>query len=177
MLTAVVMTDSQFTNSMTTAEVMADKKVTQYLTRAMCCPTSDGGAAAIIASEDFVIKHGLQNQAIEIAALSLTTDSPRLFEDRSAIELTGADMTRKASAAAYKAAGIGPEDLSVIELHDCFAANELLTYDALGLTAPGRAHDLVDSKDNTYGGKYLINPSGGLESKGAFLTPTFRVQH
>lgn len=84
---------SQFRNSMTTEEVMADKKVTEYLTRAMCCPTSDGGACALIASEDFVVKHGLQNQAIEIAAISLKTDSPRLFEDRSAIELTGVRAT------------------------------------------------------------------------------------
>lgn len=163
---------SQFRNSMSTEEVMKDKKVTEFLTRAMCCPTSDGGAAVIIASEEFVKSHGLENQAIEIAAMTLTTDSPRLFEDRSAIELTGADMTRIGAQAAYKAAGIGPMDLSVIELHDCFAANELLTYDALGLTAPGRAHDLVINGDNTYGGKFLINPSGGLESKGHPLGAT-----
>jgi sterol carrier protein 2 len=75
-------------------------------------------------------------------------------------------MTRRAAAAAYKEAGVTPEDLSVIELHSCFSANELLLYDALGLCAPGRAQDLVDRKNNTYGGKYLINASGGLESKG-----------
>lgn len=163
---------SQFRNGMTTAEVLADKKVTENLTRAMCCPTSDGAACAIIASEDFVIKHGLQNQAIEIVGQAVATDSVRLFDDRSAIELTGADMTRVSAKAAYKEAGITAADIRVIELHDCFAANELLTYDALGLTAPGRAHDLVDGKDFTYGGKYVINPSGGLESKGHPLGAT-----
>lgn len=138
----------------------------------MCCPTSDGGAAAVICSEAFVIKHGLQNQAIEIAGISMTTDSIRLFEDRSAIELTGADMTRRAAAAVYAQAGITADQLSVIELHDCFAANELLVYDALGLCKPGRSHDLVDAGDFTHGGKYLINPSGGLESKGHPLGAT-----
>jgi sterol carrier protein 2 len=70
----------------------------------MCCPTSDGGAAAIVASEEFVFKHGLQNQAIEIAGISLTTDSPRLFEDRSSIELTGVSTTpgRKAFLRAFR---------------------------------------------------------------------------
>ncbi|KAK4057875.1 hypothetical protein OIO90_001094 [Microbotryomycetes sp. JL221] len=163
---------SQFRNAMTTEQVLKDKPVSGKMTRGCCCPTSDGAACAIIASEDFVKKHNLQNQAIEIVGQSMTTDSPRLFNDRSAIELTGADMTRKAAQAAYKQAGISPADLSVIELHDCFAANELLVYDALGLTEPGKAHELVRGNNNTYGGKYVINPSGGLESKGHPLGAT-----
>lgn len=150
-------------------------------------------ACAIIASEDFIKKHNLQNQAIEIVAQAMTTDSARLFNDKSAIELTGADMTRKAAQQAYKQAGISPSQLSVIELHDCcssapaellirllltslftltVAANELLVYDALGLTELGKAHSLVRSKDNTFGGRYVINPSGGLESKGHPLGAT-----
>lgn len=80
---------SQFRNSMTTEQVLADKKVTDKLTRGMACPTSDGGACAIIASEDFVRSHGLENQAIEIVGQGMATDSPHLFDDRSPIELTG----------------------------------------------------------------------------------------
>ncbi|KAM0746610.1 thiolase-like protein [Meredithblackwellia eburnea MCA 4105] len=163
---------SQFRNSMTHEQVLADQKVTNYLTRGMCCPTSDGAAATIIASEAFVKKHGLENQAIEIAGQSLTTDSPRLFDDRSAVELTGADMTRRAAKEAYEQAGITADQLSVIELHDCFAANELLVYPALGLCEPDKAGEMVDRGDNTYGGKYVINPSGGLESKGHPLGAT-----
>ncbi|SCV70780.1 BQ2448_3542 [Microbotryum intermedium] len=163
---------SQFRNVMTTEEVYNDKKVTDNMTRGMCCPTSDGAACAIVVSEDFVKEHNLQNQAIEMVAQAMTTDSPRLFNDRSSIELTGADMTRIAAQKCYKQAGIKPDDLSVIELHDCFAANELLVYDALQLTAPGKAHELARSGDNTYGGKFVINPSGGLESKGHPLGAT-----
>ncbi|KAK4705856.1 hypothetical protein P7C70_g351, partial [Phenoliferia sp. Uapishka_3] len=163
---------SQFRNGMTYEEVLADKPVTNYLTRAECCPTSDGAACAIIASEEFVRKWGLENQAVEIVGMSLKTDSVRLFEDRSAVELTGADMTRQAAKEAFRQAGIRPDQCCVVELHDCFAANELLVYDALGLCEPGKAGEMVDAGDNTYGGKYVINPSGGLESKGHPLGAT-----
>ncbi|GAA96269.1 uncharacterized protein L969DRAFT_43785 [Mixia osmundae IAM 14324] len=163
---------SQFQNNMTLDQVMKDKPVTEQLTRGMCCPTSDGGACAIVTSEAFVKKHNLQNQAIEIAASVMATDSPRLFDDRSCIELAGSDMTRRAAQEAYKIAGVGPEDISVIELHDCFAANELLVYDGLGLCKPGEAHKIVENDDNTYGGKWVINPSGGLLSKGHPLGAT-----
>ncbi|KAM0755902.1 thiolase-like protein [Meredithblackwellia eburnea MCA 4105] len=163
---------SQFRNPMSVDEILKDKPITSMLTRSMCSPTSDGAAAAVIASEAFVKKHGLENQAIEIVAQAMSTDSPRLFDDRSRIELTGADMTRTAARDAYQQAGITPKDVSVIELHDCFAANELLLYDSLGLCAPGEAHKLVEAKDNTYGGQWVINPSGGLESKGHPLGAT-----
>ena len=69
-------------------------------------------------------------------------------------------MTRLAAQAAYSKAGISPSDVDVIELHDCFSANELLTYEALGLCPLGQAKTLIDNGDNTYGGKYVINPSG-----------------
>jgi len=164
---------SQFRNSMSVEEVLKDKSVNGSLTRAMCCPTSDGGACALVASEDFVRAHHLENQAIEVAALAMTTDSPKLYE-QSAIELTGADMTRRAAKAVYKAAGVAPDSgkIKVIELHDCFAANELLLYDSLGLAAPGKAHELVRKGDSTYGGRFVVNPSGGLESKGHPLGAT-----
>ncbi|KPV77423.1 uncharacterized protein RHOBADRAFT_51278 [Rhodotorula graminis WP1] len=163
---------AQFHNAMTTEEVLADKKVTDKLTRAMCCPTSDGSACAIVCSEDFVKAHKLENQTIEIAAMAMATDSPRLFEDRSSIELTGADMTRTCAKEVYSKAGITVDQVQVIELHDCFAANELLLYDALGLSKPGKAHELVRNRDNTFGGRFVVNPSGGLLSKGHPLGAT-----
>lgn len=138
----------------------------------MCCPTSDGAACAIVCSEEFVKRHKLENQAIEVVAMSMTTDSQRLFEDRSAIELAGSDMTRIAAKEAFAKAKITPDDVQVIELHDCFAANELMTYDALGLSPPGKAHEIVDRGDNTYGGKWVINASGGLLAKGHPLGAT-----
>ncbi|KAH8918430.1 thiolase-like protein [Atractiella rhizophila] len=169
---SVVNPYSQFRNGMSVEEVLKDKQVTDYMTRAMCCPTSDGSSAAVLASEEFVKKHNLQNQAIQIAAMAMHTDSPNLYKNKSSMELTGLDMTRKCAEDVYRDAGITPDDVKVIELHDCFAANELLVYDGLKLTSPGKAHEICRRGDNTYGGKWVINPSGGLESKGHPLGAT-----
>lgn len=157
---------AQFRNAPSHEEVAKARKITRDVTLPMCSPTSDGAAAAIVVSEDYIRKNKLEDRAIELAGLGVATDSIRLYEDRSRIELSGADMSRRAAQAAYKQAGVGPQDVQVIELHDCFAPNELVTYDALGLCKQGEAHKLVDNGDNTYGGKWVVNPSGGLESKG-----------
>ena len=130
------------------------------MTRYQCCPTSDGAAAAILASEGFVKENNLMDQAVEILAMEMTTDLPSTFEEKSAIKLVGFDMTKSAAEKAFAKAGLKPNDVDVIELHDCFSANELLTYEALGLCPVGKGKDLVDNNDNTYGGKYVINPSG-----------------
>lgn len=166
---------SQFRDIYTLDQVKQSPKVFGPLTKLQCCPTSDGAGCAIVASEAFVKKHNLMDQAIEICAQVMATDSPRLLTT-DAIEWAGADMTRRAAADAYAQAGITPKDVQVIELHDCFSANELLTYDTLGLTPPGQAHKLIDSGDNTYGGKYVVNPSGGLISKGHPLGATGLAQ-
>lgn len=81
-------------------------------------------------------------------------------------------MTKHAADRLYKKTGIRPTDVQVVELHDCFSANELITYEALSLCPPGKAGELIDRGDNTYGGKYVINPSGGLISKGHPLGAT-----
>jgi sterol carrier protein 2 len=146
------------------------------LTKLQCCPTSDGAAAAIVASEDFVRKHGLEEKAIEILAMALTTDLPSTFDEKSCIKLVGYDMTRKAAERVYRQAGFGPEDVDVVELHDCFSANELITYEALGLCPEGGAGEFIDSGANTYGGKVVVNPSGGLISKGHPLGATGLAQ-
>jgi len=119
-----------------------------------------------VASEKFVEEHGLGDQAIEIVGQSVVTDLPSTFADRNMISLVGADMSRTAARQAYEQAGIGPDDVDVIELHDCFSPNELFSYEVLGLTAEGEGHLLLDKGDTTYGGRWVVNPSGGLISKG-----------
>lgn len=151
-------------------------KIFGPLTKLQCCPTSDGAACAILASEAFARLHGLMDQAVEICAQEMATDSTLMLSKDDAIEWVGADMMRAAAKRAFARAGITPGDVQVVELHDCFSANELITYDALGLVPEGQAHKLVDADDNTYGGKYVVNPSGGLISKGHPLGATGLAQ-
>ncbi|GAA2803990.1 lipid-transfer protein [Saccharopolyspora taberi] len=167
---------AQFQDVYELDEILAAPEVYAPLTRLQCSPTSDGSGAAIIAGESFVDEHGLADQAVEIAGQSMVTDLPGTFEDRSAISLVGAGMTRVAARQVYEQAGIGPSDVDVIELHDCFSTNELITYEALGLCAEGEGGKLVDSGDTTYGGRWVVNPSGGLISKGHPLGATGLAQ-
>jgi len=142
------------------------------LTKLQCCPTSDGGAAAILVSQAFLdARPHLKDQAVLIAGQCLATDPPELF-NKSSIELVGYSMGKYAAEQALKEAQMSVQDVKVVELHDCFSANEMVTIDALGLCAPGKAHELVRNGDITYGGKYIINPSGGLISKGHPLGAT-----
>jgi len=167
---------SQFRDEYTLEQIQGAPTVYEPLTKLQCCPTSDGGGAAILASEDFVIKHGLQGQAVEIIGQSMATDLPSVFEEPSAMKQIGFDMTRKAADEAYKQAGVKPTDVQVIELHDCFSANELVTYEGLRLCDDGKAGELVNTGNVTYGGKYVVNPSGGLISKGHPLGATGLAQ-
>jgi sterol carrier protein 2 len=167
---------SQFQDEYTLEQIQAAPMVYEPLTKLQCCPTSDGAGAAILASEDFVRKHGLAGQAVEIAGMAMTTDFPSTFEERSSIKLVGSDMTRKAAERVYEQSGVGPEQLDVVELHDCFSCNELITYEALGLCPEGKAGDFVDSGAQTYGGRVVVNPSGGLISKGHPLGATGLAQ-
>lgn len=167
---------SQFRDIYTLEQIMAAKKVTPPLTKLQCCPTSDGGAAAILCSEEMVLKYGLQKHAIEIAGMAMATDFPSTFTEKSMIKCVGFDMTAAAAQSVYKQAGMTAEDVDVVELHDCFSANELITYEALGLCPVGGAGAFIDAGDNTYGGKYVVNPSGGLISKGHPLGATGLAQ-
>jgi acetyl-CoA acetyltransferase len=150
--------------------------VYEPLTKLQCCPTSDGAGAAILCSEEFVAKHNLQRQAVEIAGMAMATDLPSTFAEKSCIKLVGQDMTRKAAQRVYEQSGLGPENVDVIELHDCFSTNELITYEGLGLCEPGKGGELIDSGAVTYGGKWVVNPSGGLISKGHPLGATGLAQ-
>ena len=166
---------SQFQDEYSLEDIKNAKMIFEPLTKLQCCPTSDGAGAAILASEEFVLKHNLQDQAVEIAGMTMTTDSPSAF-DGSSMKLVGYDMTRDAARRVYEQSGHGPEDVDVVELHDCFSANELITYEALGLCPEGKAGEFIDSGAQTYGGQVVVNPSGGLISKGHPLGATGLAQ-
>jgi acetyl-CoA acyltransferase len=167
---------AQFQEAYTLEDILAARTVYAPLTKLQCSPTSDGSGAAILASERFVDEHGLGDRAVEVVGQSMVTDVPGTLESQSAITLVGARMTERAAAAVYDQAGIGPDDVDVIELHDCFSTNELLTYEALGLCGEGEGGKLVDNDDTTYGGRWVVNPSGGLISKGHPLGATGLAQ-
>lgn len=145
------------------------------MTRLMACPPTCGGAAAVLVSEAFAKKHGLRTD-VRIAAQAMTTDTASTFEAHDMMRVVGYDMARAAATKVYQDAGVGPDDIDVVELHDCFAHNELITYEALGLCPEGGAEKFIADGDNTYGGKFVTNPSGGLLSKGHPLGATGLAQ-
>ncbi|SEL79904.1 lipid-transfer protein [Rhodococcus maanshanensis] len=167
---------AQFRDEYTLQQVLDDKMIHAPLTRSQCSPTSDGAGAAIVVSERFVREHGLEDQAIEIVAQALTTDTAEAFADRSMIDVVGAPMTRAAAERVFAESGLTIEDVDVIELHDCFAINEIITYEGLGLCGAGEGGKLVESGATTYGGQWVVNPSGGLISKGHPLGATGLAQ-
>ncbi|XP_024292029.1 sterol carrier protein 2 [Oncorhynchus tshawytscha] len=167
---------SQFQDEYSLDQVKQSRKVFEFLTLLQCCPTSDGAGAAVLASEGFVRRHGLEHQAVEILAQEMVTDLATTFEDNSCMKMVGYDMTSLAAKKCFETAGLKPSDVNVIELHDCFSANELITYEALGLCPEGKAGELIDRGDNTYGGQWVVNPSGGLISKGHPLGATGLAQ-
>lgn len=145
------------------------------MTRLMACPPTCGAAAAIVVSDDFARRRGISS-AVRIVAQAMTTDTPSTFEARDMMQLVGYDMTAAAARTVYEASGNGPDDVDVVELHDCFAQNELITYEGLGLCAEGGAQKFIADGDNTYGGRFVTNPSGGLLSKGHPLGATGLAQ-
>jgi len=164
-----------FTEPLTLEQVMESPRIFGPVTRLMCCPPTCGAAAVVVVSEAFARKHGLQN-CVEVAGMGMTTDSPESFESGSMIEVVGAGMTRAAARQAYEQAGIGAQDIDLVELHDCFSPNEVLCYESLGLCAEGGAEQFVMDGQNTYGGRVVTNPSGGLLSKGHPLGATGLAQ-
>ncbi|MFJ8063968.1 lipid-transfer protein [Psychrobacillus sp. NPDC096426] len=164
---------SLFDTPLTVEEVMNAPIIFPNLTRFMACPPTCGAAAAIVCSEEFARKHGIHD-AVEIVAQSMTTDTIESYDNP--MNLVGADMTWHAAQQVYEKAGIGPEDVNVLELHDCFTPNEVITYEGLGLCGYGEAEKFINDQDNTYGGKYVVNPSGGLMSKGHPLGATGLAQ-
>jgi acetyl-CoA acetyltransferase len=164
-----------FRREATLEEVLGSRPIYDFLTRDQCCPPTCGAAAAVLVSSQYARRNGLSG-LVEIVAQTMTTDRPVAFETRSVLSLIGYEMAQQAAATAYEQAGIGPQDLDVVELHDCFTVNELITYEALGLARPGEAERMVWDDQNTYGGDVVVNPSGGLLSKGHPLGATGLAQ-
>ena len=169
---------AQFQDEYTLEEIKEARMIHEPLTKLQCSPTSDGAAGAIVASERFVEEHDLWDGAIEIAGQSMVTDLSSTFdESANCITIVGADMSSQAADEAYEEAGVSAEEVDVVELHDCFSANELITYEALGFAEEGEGHKLVEAEATTYGGDGpVVNPSGGLISKGHPLGATGLAQ-
>ncbi len=164
-----------FREVLSVEQILASEDVFDPLTRFQCCPPTCGAAAAILCSDDFAKRKGLK-PLVHIAGQVMTTDFASSFEGKSMMKMIGYDMAKAAATQLYEKTGTGPEDVQVVELHDCFTANELLTYEAIGLCPEGGAEKFIWDDDNTYGGKFVVNPSGGLLSKGHPLGATGLAQ-
>ena len=165
-----------FRKKVSTEEVLHAQSIWPgVMTKMMACPPTCGASAAVVVSERFALKHGL-DAAVRIRSQAMVSDLQDTFEGPDMIKLVGAGLTELAAEKVYEQAGVAPEDIDVIELHDCFAQNELITYEALGLCSPGEGERLVEDGDNTYGGTFVTNPSGGLLSKGHPLGATGLAQ-
>jgi acetyl-CoA acetyltransferase len=164
-----------FREPLTEEQVLAAPMMFDPLTRYQCCPPTCGAAAAVVCSPEFARRHGLDTSVV-IAAQAMTTDRASTFGEGDMRQVVGFDMSVEASRRVYEEAGVGPQDVDVVELHDCFTTNELITYEALGLTPLGTGEKFVLDGDNTYGGKVVTNPSGGLLSKGHPLGATGLAQ-
>jgi len=165
---------SQYRDACTLEEVLASRMVYDPLTILQCCPTSDGAAAAILCSEEFARRQGI-SQPVKIVGQAMRTDKLEDFA-MGPLGMIGVGMSRRAAEAVYEQAGLGPRDAQVIELHDCFSTNELVTYESLGLCKEGEGGRLIDEDQVTYGGRWVVNPSGGLLSKGHPLGATGLAQ-
>ena len=160
-----------FRDEVSIEEVLSSPPMHGVLTRLQCCPPTCGAAAALLTSEKFAKKHGLRSD-VKMTGQSMTTDFPSSFEGKTMMQIVGSDMSQAAANDLYEKTGIGPDDVDVVELHDCFTSNEIITYEALQLTEEGGSEQFVSDGDNTYGGKVVVNPSGGLLSKGHPLGAT-----
>jgi acetyl-CoA acyltransferase len=150
-------------------EVMGAEMISYPNTKLMCSVNVDGSAAAVICSEAYAKKHGLMKRAVRVRASAMTSDP---YTPRNLVMPDFNAVTRLAAKEAYEQAGIGPEDVNLVELHDCFATAEIVHYENLGLCADGEGGKLIDSGATALGGKVPVNVSGGLLSKGHPLGAT-----
>lgn len=164
-----------FRKEVSVEDVMAAPQLTRILTRLQCCPPTCGAAAAIVCSDKFAARHGIDS-GVRITAQAMTTDFPSAFEAKDMMQVVGLDMTATAARQVYEKAGVGSDDIDVCELHDCFTSNELITYEGLGFAPEGGAEKFIWDGDNTFGGRVVTNPSGGLLSKGHPLGATGLAQ-
>jgi acetyl-CoA acyltransferase len=167
---------AQFRDVYSLEDIEASPVVSAPLTKLQCSPTSDGAAAVVLMSERAIARTATRRDAVEVLAQAMTSDMPDTFDPPSAIGGIGTATTRRAADQVWEKAGLGPYEVQVLEVHDCFSPNELLTYEALGLAAEGEGHLLLEKGDVTYGGRWVVNPSGGLISKGHPLGATGLAQ-
>jgi sterol carrier protein 2 len=156
--------------------ILKSRKIYGPLTKLECCPRSDGAAAAVLMSEEAVKRFGLQDKAVEVLGMEMATDTASVFTENSFMKVAGYDMTVRAARRLYERTGISAKQVDVVELHDCFATNEMITYEGLELCGEGEAGKFIDAGDNTYGGQVVVNPSGGLIAKGHPLGATGLAQ-
>lgn len=164
-----------FRDPVTLEEVMNAPSIYNFITRLQCCPPTCGAAATVVCSEAFAKRHGIRSD-VRILAQELGSDFADAFSAGSMITAAGFDISRSVAQKVYEKASVGPQDIDVCELHDCFTANELITYEALGFCGIGEAEKFIEDGDNTYGGQIVTNPSGGLLSKGHPLGATGLAQ-
>ncbi len=151
---------AQFRKETTVDEVLASRVISDPLTLLQCCPTGDGAAAVIVVNDQ--VRRRLGARAVEIAGSVLHSGTPTTgFRN-----MLRPEITRDSARDAYEQAGLGPNDVDVVELHDAFSIAELVYYEALGLCKEGDSAEFLTSGKSTYGGEVVVNPSGGLLSKG-----------
>ncbi|WP_054815019.1 thiolase family protein [Nocardia arizonensis] len=160
-----------YTKRMSLEQIMNDVMIAYPNTRSMCSANCDGGAAAVLVSDEVLRTLSLEQRkrAVKISASVLTTDP---WEDACQVLPNVNTLTRAAAQKAYEQAGVSPSDLDLVELHDCFATAELVHYDNLGLCEPGNAIDFFESGATWRDGSTPVNVSGGLESKGHPIAAT-----
>jgi sterol carrier protein 2 len=167
---------AQFQQEYTLKEILDSPMIYEPLTKLQCSPTSDGAGAAVLVSQKFLdARPHLLSQAVLMAGQQMRTDLPVLYS-RSSIQLVGYDMTARAIKILLEEAETTLDEIKVCELHDCFSANELILLESLGFSPVGKAHEMVRNGDITYGGRLVVNPSGGLISKGHPLGATGLAQ-
>jgi acetyl-CoA acyltransferase len=162
---------AQYRKEFSLEEILSAEMISYPNTLPMCCPTGDGGSAVVLVSDAKykTLDADVRRRAVKVSASILTSDP---WSESDQVQPDVNTLTRQAVDAAYEKAGIGPDDLDLVELHDCFATAELLHYDNLRLCEPGGAGDFIDSGAPTRDGKTPVNVSGGLLSKGHPLGAT-----
>jgi acetyl-CoA acetyltransferase len=154
-----------FRKPLTEMQVLASPPLFGPITRLQAALPACGAAAVVVAGDRFARRHGLNSQVV-IRGQAMVSDSDRTFTTPDMMNLAGYELTRTAAGQVYESSGVGPEELQLAELYDHFASNELVTYEALGLTPEGTAEKFVLDGNNTYGGWVVTNPSGGLLARG-----------
>ena len=163
-----------FREALTEEQILAGEPVYRGLRKLFACPPSCGAAAAVVCSEEFARRHGISAD-IRLIGKGWCSDRAEFFESN-VLDVMFRALSREAADKAYEDAGVGPDDIDVIELHDCFTSNEIITYSALGLCKEDEMEGFVLGDQNTYGGKVVVNPSGGLLAKGHPLGATGLAQ-